>query len=100
MSVPANSVWEDSDAESSVLVQGIIDVFWEEDGGIVLLDYKTDRVNAPGELIRRYQKQLALYAKALERNFPDKYIKEILIYSFCLETCIVIDTKECEIILE
>lgn len=90
MSVPARDVWEDADAESTVLVQGIIDVFWEEDGGIVLLDYKTDRVNAPEELIRRYQKQLSLYAEALERNFPDKVVKEILIYSFCLETCVVL----------
>lgn len=93
MSVPARDVWEDTDAESTVLVQGIIDVFWEEDGGIVLLDYKTDRVNEPEELIRRYQKQLSLYANALERNFPDKFVKEILIYSFCLEMCIILDER-------
>lgn len=90
MSVPAKDVWEDADAESTVLVQGIIDVFWEENGKIVLLDYKTDRVNGPEELVRRYQKQLSLYAEALERNFPDKVVKEILIYSFCLETCVVL----------
>ena len=52
-----------------VLVQGIIDVFWLENDKIVLLDYKTDRVNAAKELIDRYSTQLKLYADALGRIF-------------------------------
>ena len=56
-----------SKPEEEVLVQGIIDVFWEEEDGIVLLDYKTDRVDNAEELIRRYKKQLELYADALNR---------------------------------
>ncbi len=94
MAVPADSVWENADHNSSVLVQGIIDVFWEEADDIVLLDYKTDRVNAPQELVKRYKKQLLLYAKALESNFPRKRVKEILIYSFSLETCISLKERE------
>ena len=67
MSVPAEKVWDDSEPGEEVLIQGIIDVFWEEDDGVVLLDYKTDRVNDAAELIHRYRKQLELYADALTR---------------------------------
>ena len=76
--------------EDLTLIQGIIDVFWIEDDGIVLLDYKTDHVTADIELIGRYQTQLRLYAEALERIFSDRKlkVKEVLIYSFCLEKVI------------
>ena len=47
-------------------------MFWIEEDRIVLLDYKTDRVEAPEELIQRYQKQLELYAQALCRVFSTK----------------------------
>lgn len=76
-----------------VLVQGIIDVFWLENDKIVLLDYKTDRVNAAKELIDRYSTQLKLYADALVRIFSTdgKSIQadERLIYSFRLQQTIV-----------
>lgn len=84
MSVPANLVWEESRPEEEVLIQGIIDVFWEEADGIVLLDYKTDHVDNAQELVHRYKKQLELYADALSRFFSEKPVKEILIYSFAL----------------
>ncbi len=83
--VPAKQVEPGVEEEEPVLVQGIIDVFWEEDDGIVLLDYKTDRVTRPEELIARYQAQLLIYADALGRRFAPKPVKEVLIYSFCLD---------------
>lgn len=69
------------EADDFILVQGIIDVFFEEDDGIVLLDYKTDHVSSPNELIERYRKQLMLYKDAIERTNELK-VKQILIYSF------------------
>ena len=84
MSAPANLVWEESRPEEEVLIQGIIDVFWEEADGIVLLDYKTDHVDNAQELVHRYKKQLELYADALSRFSGEKPVKEILIYSFAL----------------
>lgn len=75
------------------LVQGIIDVFWLENDKIVLLDYKTDRVNAAKELIDRYSTQLKLYADALGRIFSTDgqsiQADEMLIYSFRLQQTIV-----------
>ncbi len=79
---------EEEGAED-VLVQGIIDVFFIEDGQIVLLDYKTDRVKTDDELIKRYDAQLQLYAKALSKTLGLP-VKEILIYSFCLEKTIAL----------
>ena len=85
MSVPAcehHPEWGDTE---QILVQGIIDAFFEEDRGLVLVDYKTDYVEKGEEekLINRYQKQLWYYARALERvrNLP---VKEAYIYSFRL----------------
>ncbi len=82
---------ENDGAESGdlTLIQGIIDVFWEEEDGIVVLDYKTDRVETAGQLKDRYAAQLALYGEALERLFASengqrKRVKERLLYSFRL----------------
>lgn len=76
------------------LLQGIIDVFWFEEGQIVLMDYKTDRVKTAKELVERYETQLCLYADALKRVFSTekqrKAVKECLIYSFRLQEVIKI----------
>ena len=76
-----------------VLLQGIIDVFWIENQRIVLLDYKTDRVETEGELVARYETQLKLYADALQRIWKTQNINETesLIYSFRLNTTIPIE---------
>ncbi len=85
MSLPASRIWE-VDEEEEVLLQGIMDVFWEEEDGLVLLDYKTDRVTSAKELIRRYREQLLCYGEALDRRYAGRglKVKEILIYSFSL----------------
>lgn len=68
-----------------VLIQGIIDAFFPEEDGLVLVDYKTDRA-IPGqeqELLERYQVQLEYYQKALEQITGEK-VKEVTIYSLSL----------------
>ncbi len=80
---PARVLRPEWDAEEMVLVQGIIDAWFMEEDGIVLLDYKTDRVSDEAELIRRYQTQLDIYAEALARIL-EKPVKEKLIWSFAL----------------
>lgn len=83
LSVEANQVREEFPTEEKILVQGVIDVYFEEDGELVLLDYKTDRVDNAKELIDRYKTQLDYYSQALSR-LEKKRVKEILIYSFAL----------------
>lgn len=69
-------------------------MYFEEDGELVIVDYKTDRVNksAAGEqnLVKRYAVQLDYYAKALAQ-LTGKRVKEKIIYSFALEKGIIID---------
>lgn len=54
-------------SEELVLVQGIIDAWFEEDDGIVIVDYKTDRVRTMQMLAGRCHIQLEAYAKAVAR---------------------------------
>ena len=78
----------------TVLVQGIMDAYFVEDGEIVLVDYKTDRVRRGQEqkLIDLYHVQLEDYAQALER-MTGKKVKEKIIYSFTLQKEIVLQEK-------
>ena len=71
---------------SSALVQGIIDCFFEEDGELVLVDYKTTNVKNEAEFIRRkdeiasrYALQMGLYRRALEEA-TGKVVKEACLY--------------------
>lgn len=83
MGIWANEQNPEWDEKETILIQGMIDAFFEEDGQLVLVDYKTDYV-APGEeerLVEKYKVQLQYYARALEqvRNMP---VKEAYLYSF------------------
>lgn len=89
LGLPANRLNEDFPKEETVLIQGIIDVFFQEDGGYVLLDYKTDAVETAQELAKRYHVQLDYYAEALEQAFGHCRTEKIL-YSFKLGEEIVL----------
>ncbi len=80
----ASAISDQFKSEELVLVQGIIDAYFEEDGELVLVDFKSDQVKTTEELIRRYQVQLDSYQKALEQ-LTGKKVKEKLIYSFSLD---------------
>lgn len=79
-------IYNDTDG----MLQGIADCLFEESDGYVLIDYKTDRVKTPEELLQRYSKQLALY-KAAFGVLLDKPIKSAYIYSFVLKKGIEIN---------
>ena len=79
----ASEIWKDCQSDQDVLVQGIMDAYFEEDGELVLLDYKTDHVKNGAELAARYEKQLQIYGESLEQ-MTGKKVKERILYSFCL----------------
>lgn len=83
MGIPASRVYEGA-SEELVLIQGIVDLYWVEDGELVILDYKTDAVTRVQQLTERYQVQLDLYGEALERATGMR-TKEKMIYSFSLQ---------------
>ncbi len=68
--------------DDDILIQGIIDCYFEEEDGIVLLDYKTDYLYGDEELlVERYKKQLELYKEAIE-VITSKPVIASYIYSF------------------
>lgn len=93
LGLPADRLNKAFPETEMILIQGIIDVYFEEEDHIVVADYKTDRVKEEGELIKRYQVQLDYYAEALER-LTGKQVSEKIIYSFALGREIIIDKTE------
>ncbi len=83
MGIPAQRLHPEISGEDTdnVLVQGIIDAWFIEDGDIILVDYKTDRIRRDiRELVDKYRIQLEYYADALQRVTGRK-VKEKIIYS-------------------
>jgi len=69
------------DTEEEILVQGIIDLYYiTNNDKLILVDYKTDRVNTKEELIEKYKIQLEIYKEALEKAL-DRKVDKIYIYS-------------------
>lgn len=90
MGISAKELKKDFPEDEQVLIQGIIDVYFEEDGELVVADYKTDRVKGAEVLVERYHKQLEYYALALEQ-LTAKRVKEKIIYSFDLGLEILVE---------
>ena len=90
--IPAREMGR-GDSQELVLVQGVIDAYMEEEDGLVLIDYKTDRV--PGgragreRLAERYRQQVAYYQRALEQ-LTGKKVKENIIYSLTLQESVLL----------
>lgn len=85
MALPAEEIYPDipEGAGEKVLVQGVIDCLVDEGDGLVLIDYKTDRVmtdSLPG-LMDAYRGQLNIYARAVEAVF-NRPVKEKYLYLF------------------
>ena len=64
---------------TDTMVQGIIDCFFEEDGQLVLVDYKTTHTRDEAQLKERYALQMDIYRRALE-TITGKKVKEANLY--------------------
>lgn len=78
-----------------ILVQGIADCVFMEQGKIVIVDYKTDRVSKEEELVRRYSTQMEVYAEALEKMFQMP-VGEIWLYSFHMEKAVPVRVEQAQ----
>jgi ATP-dependent helicase/nuclease subunit A len=80
--IPANQNYPDLKlTDECILVQGVADCIFEEEAGLVILDYKTDRITNDIELKNRYSKQIDLYARAVSEILQKPVVKKY-IYSF------------------
>lgn len=104
LAVPSGEILPDADTgtggdrhgeDDKILVQGTIDAWFEEpDGGLVLVDYKTDHVR-PGQedsLVRRYRTQFLLYASAL-RRLTGREVRQAYLYSLALGETVEVELK-------
>ncbi|MBR6321602.1 MAG: helicase-exonuclease AddAB subunit AddA [Lachnospiraceae bacterium] len=91
--IPAAEIYPElsgrAEGKELLMLQGIIDLYFEEDDGFVIVDYKTDRVREAETLVSRYKIQLDLYARALTQ-VSGKKVKEKWIWSFALGKEIVV----------
>lgn len=88
LAVPASEIYPDwKGPNETVLIQGIIDCVFQDEQGMVLLDYKTDGITdrfkggfaeAKPILEERYRVQIEMYGRALEkilkRQVNEKYL--------------------------
>ena len=84
--IPAGELYPEAAAHlraESIVVQGIADCVFREGGALVIVDYKTDRIQNAQDLVERYRDQLMMYERALSEclGLP---VKETLLYSFAL----------------
>ena len=70
-------------------MQGAVDLAFVEDGRLVIVDYKTDRVRDIEKLRTLYQKQLELYSEALTKSL-EYDVSELIIFSIHLNEYIVL----------
>lgn len=70
-------------SDEEVLIQGICDCVFEENGELVLVDYKTDKVNDEHELLEMYKNQIGFYKNAVSKTL-NKKVKQAVLYSFHL----------------
>lgn len=68
--------------DEKILIQGIADCIIEENNELVIIDYKTDRINE-AKLIKNYKQQLKIYKHAIEK-ITQKKVKECYLYSLYL----------------
>ena len=75
---------------SDGMIKGIIDLMFEENGKLVIVDYKSDRGASAEKLAERYKVQLQLYRAAAELTM-DIEVSEAYLYSFELRRAVKID---------
>ncbi|MCX7615332.1 MAG: PD-(D/E)XK nuclease family protein, partial [Clostridiales bacterium] len=85
----------DENDDSEFLLQGVIDCMFEEDGELVVLDFKTDRLKNRDVLTiaERYQKQIEAYAYAMHR-ITGKRVKETVLWFFDRDAAISVERKD------
>ena len=87
LSLPASCISDTWSSDEPVLLQGIIDAYFEEEEKLILLDYKTDGKVTEEELKKRYGRQFELYRTALEQ-ITGKTVSEMYLWSFSLEKAV------------
>ena len=87
--VKYNDIFKESNITDKIVIQGIADLLVGNSKGCILIDYKTNIVKKPDQLVEKYRLQLKIYKDCLEKAMHIK-ICNTYIYSFCLNKFIEI----------
>ena len=87
--MPARRIFPESRVEEPILLQGVLDCYYEKNGRLFIVDYKTDRLKNSTDFIERYGVQLRLYRYALAQ-LTGKKADKLYVYSFYLNEVIEI----------
>ena len=82
--LPAEDILENSTlCNDKILLQGVMDMYYENDAGITIVDFKTDRRRPQGETLRKYEEQLRAYQRALY-EMTGKHATRLVLYLISL----------------
>jgi len=92
LGLPAKDIYPKQASDETILVHGIIDCWFEENGKIILVDYKSDALPAGGmdELINEYRIQMEIYSEAILRTCGQAP-SEVLLYLFSINSAVQVD---------
>ncbi len=87
--VPVNEIYDglEAFADEMMMIQGIADCVFVEDGELVVVDYKTDALKNEDDFRIKYSSQVLIYKRALE-ECTGMRVKSTLLYSFHLSKVI------------
>ena len=94
MGIPVKEISE-SATEDFIMIQGVVDLHFEDGDDLVLVDYKTDYAkDIPDQVfINRYKSQMAYYRRALEQE-TGKHVKEIWLYAVNARKAIAVPLED------
>jgi len=86
MNVSAHEIYGDDykKSDQNIIIQGVIDCYFEENGGIIIVDYKSD-IGSEAHIKEQYEMQMRLYKEGIKRS-TQKEVTECLLYLFESET--------------
>ncbi len=94
VSVPLSEMHPEIPVEAaegeSIIIEGVVDCAFEENGKLIIVDFKTDRASDSDELVEKYKEQLSVYRRCLSEviGLP---VAQTLIYSFRLGEIIAVN---------
>ena len=79
--------------DAEILVQGVIDLVAVKDNEAILIDYKLSKIASDEDLVKKYKKQMHLYALALE-NALKLNVKKVYLVNILQERCVELNKED------
>jgi ATP-dependent helicase/nuclease subunit A len=86
--VPAQNYYPEAEGEE-ILLQGVVDAWFDDGDGVTVIDFKSDRVKPGGEIAKgeEYRPQLNAYSQALARIL-NRPVRRTVLWFFATGTAV------------